>query len=259
MTDAEKAAAEKAASDKAAADKTAKEKADGDAAAKAKADEKEKKGQSGADDKGGELAQVFDDDEKDGAKGKEAPPSKKGDATELKVSVPDDLKDLFPAKKVEAYLAWAREEGLTQKQLDGWMARHADDVRAAVQDANAHMERSRLDVKRELMSDPKLGGANLKQTLQTAERGARALGGSSLAVKLLKHVRGEETIDGATLVRAFHMAGLEIQEDRLGDQGRKPASKDDDAGLTPDERTFKRTNPETWRRMQEEKRSRSAR
>jgi hypothetical protein len=216
--------------------------------AEPKADEKE--GQSEADDKGGELANVFAEDSKD--KGEKKPEPKAGD---LKLSIPDDLKDLVG--KVEDYLGAAREEGLTQKQLDRFMAVHFDRVKAAAQEADSAKERGRLETRRELMSDPKLGGQNLAQTMQVAERGARALGGSALAVALARHLKGEETIPGPALVRAFHMAGLEMNEDRLGGPGEKGKGKDADANLTPLEREFKHAAPETWKRMQAEKNKRA--
>jgi hypothetical protein len=211
---------------------------------------KDEKVETKSEDKGGELAGVFDDDKKD--KSKEEKPSE-APASDLKLTVPNDLKDLFG--KPDDFVTAAKGAGLTQKQLDAVMAVHFDRVKAAVQSAEQGREKARLETRRELLADPKLGGANLQKTMQVAERGARALGGSALAVKLAKHLRGEETIDGLTLVRAFHMAGLESSEDRLGGSG-DARKKDDDANLTPEEREFKRTNPKTWERMQEEKKAR---
>jgi hypothetical protein len=203
-----------------------------------------------------ELAGLFDEGDKDkGAKKTGEEKSADKGAADLKVTVPDDLKDVFgdPADFVKL----AKEEGLTQKQLDRVMAVQFDRVKAALQGNEESTERTTLEWKRDLRSDSKLGGANLPETMRVAERGARALGGSMLAVKLAKHFRGEESIDGPTLIRAFHMAGLAQNEDRIGDRGSPAVKKDDDAGLTPQERDFKRSHPNTWKKMQEEKAARA--
>ena len=245
MTDAEKAAAEaKAASD-------AKAKADADAKSKVDAAAKEKGKQgdddrSDADDAGGELAGVFDGDDK-GKKSEE--PAPKGG--ELKLSIPKEVAPLVGDGK--DYLAAAREAGLSQQQLDRFMSVQFDRVKAAAQEADQQREKMFLETRRALAGDRELGGVKLKETMLVAERGARALGGSVLAAKLARHLTGEEVMDGASLVRAFHMAGLELKEDRLGGDTKKPTPQDEDANLTPQEREFKRMHPESWRRMQAEK------
>jgi hypothetical protein len=197
-------------------------------------------------DEGGELANVYDEDGTE--KSKEKAPEKGG---VLKLSAPEDLKDLVG--DLADYVKVASEAGLTQQQLDKVMAVHFDRVKAAAESTDKESERIGLEWKRDLMSDPKLGGANLKQTLSVAERGARALGGSALAVKLVQHLKGEDVIDGPTLIRAFHMAGLSQSEDRLGGSPDAKPKGDDDSGLTPQERQFKKAHPNTWAQMQREK------
>jgi len=198
----------------------AKAKAEADAAAAAKKD-----GQTDGDGEGGELARVFS---KDGDKTETAPK-----ATDLKVTVPEDLKHLIGA--TDDYVTVAREAGLTQAQLDKVMATQLDRVKSAAQEADQEAERLALDWERDLRADPKLGGANFKASIDTAETGARALGGAALAVKLAKHLKGEERIDGPSLVRAFHMVGLRQAEDKLGLQGGSGAA-DPLAGKSRDER-----------------------
>lgn len=247
--------AEKAAAEKAAAD--AKAKADADA--KAAAD----KAAADAATKAGDLAQVFDDDPEKAAADKAAADKAAADAAakaggDLSLKVPDDLKDRVTEDISKAYLAKAKELGVTQKQLQGLADLNFDLTRQqqTAFDAESDRERDelRLSWKRDLMTDPQLGGAKLKASMALAERGARALGGSALAVKLAQHLRGEEVIDGPTLVRAFHMAGLSVSEDTLGGGG-EGAGKDGDAGLSPQEKEFKRMHPETWARMQAEKKT----
>lgn len=192
----------------------------------------EKKGQGGAKDGGGELADVFD---QPGEKGKEEPAAKGGD---LKLSVPDDLKDLFG--KPDDYVAAAREAGLNQQQLDKVGAVLFDRVKAAAQEGDQEAERISLEWRRELMGDQKLGGAKLKETMLTADRGARALGGAALAIAVAKHLKGEEVIPGPMLIRALHLAGLDQNEDRLGERGQVPTT---DANLTPEQRRMHKRYP----------------
>lgn len=180
-----------------------------------------------------ELADVFDDKPADPKPEKPEKP-----AGDLKLSVPDDLKDLVG--KVDDYVAAAREEGFTQKQLDRFMAVHFDRVKAAAQSAGQEKERIRLETKRELMADKALG-RDLKAAMTTAEKGARALGGSTLAAALARAIRGEESISPAMLVRAFHMAGLANSEDHLGERGN---GVDRLAGMSAEERRItKRYGP----------------
>jgi hypothetical protein len=240
----QKAAAEKAAADKAAAD--VKAQADADAKAKAKA--------GAGDDGGDDLAKVFEE----GDKGKGKADDKGGLALSLKV--PDDLKDYLGDDSAQVYAKKAQDLGLDQKQLQGLADLNFEMTRqrqaALEQENKREADEVTLAWKRELMTDPQIGGAKLKESIAVAQRGARALGGTALAVKLAQHLRGEEIIDGPTLIRAFHMAGLAQGEDRLGGTGEaKP--KDEDAALSPSERDFKRMHPETWKRMQAEKTGRA--
>jgi hypothetical protein len=203
------------------------------------------------DDDPGELGTIFDDPKDKGADGKEKAPEK---AADLKFNAPDDLKELFGDGK--DYLAFAKEHGLDQKKLDALTALQADRMKAAIQESEQEAEKMSLEWRRDLASDAKLGGAKLSETMRVAERGARALGGSTLAVALAKHLRGEDVIPGPMLVRALHMAGLAQNEDRIGERG-GPIVKEDDSALTPTERDFKAQFPATWKKMQEERRARS--
>lgn len=221
-----------------------------DGGAKDGADEKDTKVDSKANDEGGELARALDDDGNKDKKGPEKASDKKP-TVDLKLSVPDDLKDLVG--DAADYVAAAKEAGITQEQLDKLMTVQWDRVKAAAQEADDEAERLSLGWKTDLRADPKLGGANLKQTMQVAERGARAVGGAAFARAVAKHLNGEDPIDGAALVRALYRVGLSMNEDRIGFQGDGAPKKDDDAHLTPQERQFKRMHPNTWARMQDEK------
>lgn len=241
MTDAEKAAADKAAADKAAAEAKAK----ADAEAKAAAG----KGSS-TDDGGDDLADVFSGGGDDKGKGKAA--GKGG--VELSLKVPDDLKGEISDDVVNGFLAHAKESGFTQEQLQKWADFEFELARDEKESSRVQREQTRVEWERELMADPQIGGAKMRESLEVAKRGARALGLDPRA--LVAHVRNEKHIDGPTLIRAFHMAGLAQSEDRLGGTGEgKP--KDEDAGLSPSERDFKRMHPETWKRMQAEKTGRA--
>lgn len=137
----------------------------------------------------------------------------------LKERLTDDVKKMLigrardiarieniPPNKVQAIL-----QGLVEAQ--GELTASAEsEAEKAEQDAAEELV---LAWKREIASDPQLGGAKYTSSMVLAEDGARRLGGHVGAVAFLRHLRGEEVMPGPLLVRMFHLAGATMKEDRI--------------------------------------------
>jgi hypothetical protein len=117
----------------------------------------------------------------------------------------------------------ARREGIQPKHAQALLQELAnfnfDLTRSQIAEAETKAEQDRgeraLAWKREVATDPILGGTRFTSTMSQAEDGARKLGGHAATVAFIRHMRGEEVIPGPMLVRMFHLAAATMREDRI--------------------------------------------
>lgn len=162
------------------------------------------------------------------ADGTEVDPKTGGpEKLELSLTVPEHLKDRVSADQVKLYIDRARDiarrEGVPAAKAQAFLQELANlnfDL-AASQDTEAVTQQEQqaqelvLAWKREIATDPQLGGTRYTQTMVDAEDGARRLGGHALAVAFIRHLRGEEVMPGPMLVKAFQLAAATMREDRI--------------------------------------------
>lgn len=162
------------------------------------------------------------------AKDADAVPKEAADAsTDIKLVVPERLKDAIAAEDIKLYEDSAREI----MKRSGVSAEQAQEFLQGLANLTFDLQRARIDTiekenidavkeqtlawRREVAADPQLGGHKYNASLALAEEGARRLGGNPGHIAFLRYWSGEEAFPGPLLVKMLHLAAATMREDRI--------------------------------------------